>query len=653
MHVRSVFVTALFVGLLVAGTAAVAAPAAAETIDVETTLSETPTAGEVDAETQLRIPAGTASLEVTLPAGADVYETEGFTQSGGDRTYEWTGTTNEPYLRYDLAGNVTVDRGDGEEHTYAVTDEWAIVRSPTIDLRWTGLEAEVNRSTTTDGEGAAGPFITYLGPSESYTREAAGQRFRLVVPEAADLEADVADVLDVLAYSAERLDFGERDADVFVVAAPAADTGVEWAATGLQRGEADMWVRDVEALEDPRNTWIHEYTHTRQEYERTEATRWSIEGMADYYAALLAYEQGYIDFETFQTRMSDGTAAELDDVRLVAPETWDGNRGNYEKGALVFGHLDRRLRAEADTTLDAVVGRFDGETELTQQRFLEAVEAEGGEDIRADAERYTEETETPPVWSREDHVEAFGGADIRFEFENFAVSGPYRETGVAEPRLVTGETLEATVRVRNVGDETGEFETAFRVGGDRAEGVSGQLAPGESTTLTVTHGFDAPGQFDLELGTAAAKAIVDEPAPVEVTGLSVEPTAPARGETVRLRASVEASADRPAAGDVTFTVDGEALTTERVQLVGSATVETTTAFDSPGERTLGAGDRSTTVTVGAESATPGENPSRAASPSPGAAGGSTPTAGTGSGPGPALAGLAVAAALSLWRRADP
>jgi hypothetical protein len=653
MHVRSVFVAALFVGLLTAGTAAVAVPAAAESIDVETTLSETPTAGEVDAETQLRIPAGTASLEVTLPAGADVYETEGFTESGGERTYEWTGTTNEPYLRYDLAGNVTVDRGDGEEHTYAVTDEWAIVRSPTVDLRWSGLEAEVNRSTTVDGEGVAGPFITYLGPSESYTREAAGQQFHLVVPEAADLEADAAGILDALAYSAERLDFGERDPNVLVVAAPAADTGVEWAATGLQRGEADMWVRDAEALDDPRNTWIHEYTHTRQEYDSTEATRWSIEGMADYYAALLAYEQGYTDFETFQTRMSDGTAEELDDVRLVAPETWDGNRGNYKKGALVFGHLDRRLRAEADTTLDAVVGRLDGDDELTQQRFLEAVEAEGGADIRSDAERYTEATETPPVWSRADHVEAFGGADIRFEFERFAVSGPYRDKEVAEPRLVTGETLEATVRARNVGDEPGEFETAFRVGGDRAEGVSGQLAPGETTTLTVTHRFGEPGRFDLEEGTATARAVVDEPAPLEVTGLSVEPTAPARGETVRLRASVAAGADRPAAGDVTFTVDGEALTTERVQLVGSATVETTTAFEAPGQRTLAAGDRSTTVTVGAETVTPGEAPSGADGTSPESAGGSTPTAGSGAGAGPVLAGLAVAATLSLWRRADP
>jgi PGF-CTERM protein len=644
MRVRPAVVTAGIVCLLLAGVAGFAAPAAAATIDVDHTLAQTDAEGEVDVETRLGIPSGMANLELRVPEGSDVYESEGFTRID-DRTYRWTHSTNSPSLQYAYDGNVTIDRSNGPQHLYAVTEEWAIVRTPSIGLQWTGPQSDVDVAAHVDGQGVAGRHITYLGPYEETTREGHDQRFRLVEAAAADLEADREAVLDNLEYASERLRIGEKDDEVIVFVVPTAN--VDWGATGVQRGDSDMWVRDGEGLANPKNTWIHEYVHTLQEYERTEETRWTIEGMADYYAALLSFEQGAIDYEAFGDRMADGRAGDVSDVELVDPGTWASNSGNYDKGALVFAHLDRRLRTETDTSIGGVVAGFNREDqELTHEQFLDAVEAAGGSDLRAEAARYTETTAAPSLWSRQEHVEAFGGPDVRYRFERFAASGPYREATLDGPRLVTGETLTTTVLVENAGTQEAEYDAAFTVDGQTSGGEQGTLAPGEETTLTFERVFESAGEYDLSVGTASATAIVEEPAAVEVTDLAVEPSEAARGERVTLRATVESGADRPAAGEVAFVVNGETVATEPARVgSGSTTVETTTTFDAAGEYEVTAGDHAATVTVTDETVTPGVRDTASATP-----GETTPTSTDGPGFAAAPAVVALAAVGLFVRR---
>lgn len=640
MRGRVVVASALLVCWLLLGSVAFVAPASAATIEVNNTLAQTSQDGIVDVKTQLRVPSGTASLEMTIPENTEVYEMEGFTHQGGN-TYKWTGTTNRPYLRYHQQGNVTVTRNGDDSKTYVVTDDWAIVKTPLISLQWTGIQADVERNQQVDGEGVAGQYITYLGPYEERSRTASGQRFRMVIPERANLREDPSDIFDSMTHAAKRLEIGQRDDEVLVIVAPSKN--VDWAATGVQRGDADMWVRDVERLDTSGNTWIHEYVHTRQAYERTEKTRWTIEGMANYYAALLTYEQGRIDFEAFRNRMERGTRDEYSDVRLTDPSTWESNRGNYDKGALVFGYLDRKIRAQTDRSLDTALAQVNQPGEkLTQAEFLDAIEAAGGGDIRADAEQYTETTDTPPLWSQSEHAQAFGGPNFRYEFTSYSVSGPYRETTLDSPNLVTGETLETTVQVTNVGTETGSYDVAFTVDGTRLDSTSGTLDPDESKTVTFEHGFETAGEYDLAVGTAATTVTVQRPADVTVTGLSVDPTSAAIGERVTLRAVVEPTADRPAEGEVTFTVDGDPVATEQVRIGGaSGVVEATTTFDESGEYVVRAGDHSATVTVRDETVEPGDV---------GDGAGATPTGGTGAGLGavPALVAL-VAVLLALGR----
>lgn len=640
MRVRPVVASLLLACCLVAGAVAFTGTAAAATIEIDHTLAQNDAAGEVDVRTDVSIPSGTASLEITIPEGTEVYESRGFSRTG-ERTFEWTYSTDEPYLRYSMEGNVTMDRGSGEEHLYAVTDNWAIVRTPGISMSWTGVDGDVSVSASVDGEGVGGRHITYLGQYEETTREANDQRFRLIKAGAADLREDPEAILDALAYTSDRLKIGQKDDEVRVFVVPT--DGVDWAATGVQRGDADMWVRDAEQLSSPKNTWVHEYVHTRQDYERTTETRWTIEGMADYYAALISYERGYIDYETFRDRLEDGRDDDLSNVELVDPSTWEDNRGNYDKGALVFGYLDHRLRTMHDTTIDRVIAGVneDGD-KLTHEEFLDALESAADADLRADAERYTETTDTPPVWSRQAHVEAYGGPAFSYGFDGFAATGPYRDATLDEPRVVAGETLSTTVTVENVGTQEGDFEAALTVDGEPVDTGTGTLPAGATTTVTLEHAFDSAGEYELSVGDASLTAVVEEPAGIEVTDLAVEPTEAAMGEEVTMRATVASTGDRPAAGEVAFVVDDETVATKTVQIdAGETTVEATATFDAPGEREVTAGGHAATLTVTDETVTPTPE---------GTDGTGTPALGDGAGFGAAPAVVALAAALLLLGR---
>ena len=603
MRSRPVVLFALLCGCLLGAAAVTAGPVAgsAGDIEVENTLSESPIEDRIDIETRLSIPDATTELEIALPEEAEVYETDGF-ERVDDRTYEWTGTTDDPSVGYEYEGTVRDARGDREGVRFVVAEEWALVRTPSVGVSWrtTDRESEIVRRNTVDGEGVASTHMAYLGAYTEHTGSAAGQMFRLVVPEAADLREGPDDIVAALEAAAERLMIGEPTDSVLAIAAPTAEH--TWVSAGVQRGDGgDMWVRDAEALGTNRDTWVHEYVHTRQRYDPASETRWTIEGAADYYAALLSYEGGTIDYDGFKDKLEAGTSAEYDDVRLADPGTWEGTDADYDRGALVLAHLDRRLRAESETTLDAVFADVnEPETELTQRAFLDRIEAVGGAEIREEAQRYTETTETPPIATRSEHVAAFGGPDVRYAVAERSVSGPYRNGTLdgEDTRLVVGERFEASGTAENVGADSGPFEVALEIDGRTVDDESGRLAPGETVPFAFGHTFDSTGEFDVSVGGETWSVTVEEPAGVDVIGLEADPDEIDVGGSATLRATVASSADRPGEGAVAFAVDGEAIGTVSVRTDSQTTLERSVSFDEPGAYTVSAGDRSTTVRVG-------------------------------------------------------
>ena len=583
--------------------------------------------GIYEASHRYRVPDHLRSLEVTLPEGATVVSVRGFRNREG-RTYEWDGSTTTPRIDYRVPANRSIDQtgpiaGPGRL-TFVDVGEWALVSQPQTSHSWGwiqgGGEVGFERSMTAE-RGATGDEIAYLGDYEAHTATAHGQEFRLIVPERATLEEPPTEVLTAMANASDRLRVGDRDETVFAVAAPTPD-GIKWGVRGLQTGDADMWVRDFERLDEANNVWLHEYVHTRQSYTTANDARWITEGSAVYYAALLSLSDGRIQYPAFRKRLAFGDATYGGSV-LAQPETWKGN-ANYHVGALVAGELDRQLRIATDgtTSLQEVFRRMNAQRgTVTASELGALLRAAGGSDVDQLGQRYTTTTERPTAWNAEQHRDAFGGDSlpVRITYaladggEGVRVDGPYRTRALdagdtGEVTLVPGERLAVDVVARNDGESGGEYDAVLRIDDEPQATQSGRLDPGESTTLTFERRFGTSGRHTVSVGGATLRVTVREPATPGVTGLSVDRTEIVAGETATVAVDLRNDAAYPGLLELPITRDGAVVDTRTVRLdAGSRTTVTTgIRFDEPGTYVVGVGNASgeaAVVTVVEESPT--------------------------------------------------
>lgn len=598
-----------------------------DAVHVRTELAPTAERGTVGVRTEMTVPDRMTELRITLRGTGDVrVDADGFTRvddEEDDPTWEWDGRTRHPALAYEMDANVTADaRGPlAGPGTYRFVDAgaWAIVRVPQVDMtgRFTGSETiGTERDVVVEGDGVAGESLAFLGPHETYESEAADQRFRLIVPHAAEPDAAPDAVLEAFAYAATELRVGARDDEVVAVVAPG---DVDWSARGIQIGDADLWVLDAEPAGTAEDVWTHEYVHTRQSYEATESARWFTEASATYYAALFSVERGTADFEEFRGTLAAGERAPDSGAVLAAPGTWE-RHADYTKGALVAGEIDRQLRVETDgeASLATVFRELNEATEpLTNEAFLDAVEAAAaarGDEaaaaaIRADAERFTTTAATPDMWDRGAHETAFGEtpAQVGYGINDDGVEavGEYRERPVDRTpiRLVPGETLAVTLGVSNTGGVTGSYEVTMTVDGEPIAAHAGTVEPGTETTERFEHGFTSPGEYEVRIGGETLTVVVDGPADVVVRTAAVAPDAVAAGESVDVTATLANDAGTPARADVEVRVDGATVATEPVRLDagGEAELERRITLEDAGERTISvvaAGDESPSTGTG-------------------------------------------------------
>jgi len=555
-----------------------------------------------------QLPDALGVLEVTVPEGAEVRSMQGFVHQDG-RTYEWDRSTDRPRLDYHNPANRSVDQtgpiaGPGQ-YIFVDVGEWAIVSQPQTSHRW-GWQQGTQRvgfdSEMTTTEGATSDAIAYLGPYEERTHTAHGQRFRLIVPGEATLRERPGELFESLSDASDQLRVGERDEEVFMIAAPT-DSGVEWGVRGLQTGPADMWVRDRERLSDPNNVWLHEYVHTRQGYVAESDARWFTEGGATYYAALLSLEQERISFSQFSNRLQRGEGSYSGSI-MSRPNTWSGN-ADYHVGALTAGELDRQIRLASDgersfqdvfRQMNAKEGTVSGADVQTSLREA------GGRSVADSGQRYITTTERPAMWTDQQHHTAFGDiepARITYALSStdpLRVDGEYRTRPLdpAEPiTVVPGEQLSLRVTAENFGGIAGDYEAVFRVNDDQEATRSGRLDPGASTDLTFDHMFDEPGLYTVSVGDVSLLVEVREPATASVSEVRVDRTTVAPGEAVTLTAEVRNDAAYPGALELQYTTNGEVTDTETIRL--DANSQTTRSkefrFDEPGTVVLGAGDR--------------------------------------------------------------
>jgi len=536
--------------------------------------------GEVTVVQRYRVPDRVSSLKPELPEAVTVTGTTGFSRGNGT-IYEWDGDTTTPRITFTMRVNETVELSgpEGAQGRYLFVDagEWALFRRPAVPTSWSWSGAApvgITREQTAAGEGYVGEWMVYLGAVATRERTAHGQRFELVLPERAALSDSPDAILDSLAGAGDRVRVGDRDPVVNVFAAPT--TTVRWGVRGLQYGDRDMWVRDAEPLATAENTWLHEYVHTRQGYDVAPSAKWTNEAFATYYAALLAFEQGRVDFAAFREALRPGTARPQSDAILTEPRSWV-NAANYLKGSLVAGDIDLRIRLATDgrRSLQAVFSAMNARSGPVDARAVfESVGTVAGPEVRRAAVTYAGTERTPDLWSADTHARAFASTPalvevgIATEPDALAVSGPYRNvtrTG-SELTLYTGETLATTGAVTNAGGAPGEYEARFVVDGAVATTESGTVAPGERVTYRFERTFDEAGEYTLAVGGDRVTVEVYEPAAATVTALSANRTALSGPGAVAFTATVSNTHGVPARGNVTLRGPDGPIVDRRVAL---------------------------------------------------------------------------------------
>jgi hypothetical protein len=597
-------------GSSAAGDVAASRTANNQTIEKSIRVHQTPSEpGEIDVSATYDVPDAVTSMKVRLPARARDVTSDSFTQDG-DR-YAWDGETDPASIRFSIPANRSASgprspavSADGE-YSFVDAGEWALVTVPDLGTEWSWRNAEnvgLQEDVAVDGPGSTGGEIAYLGPVEEHTRTANGQTFTVAVPERASVAESPDDILDALTAASKRLRVGSKDSTVWFTVAP---PGADWGVRGVEYGGNDAWVIADAKLSDPGNVWLHEYVHTRQDYTTAASGRWTMEAAAEYYAGSLALQAGYVEFETFQSYLGYGERRPWRDAVLANPSTWPSG-ANYVKGSLVWGSIDRRIRLQTDNgaTTDSVLWRLNNQAgPVTNADVLDAVAAVSSSATAEDAERYTETTATPEMWSQSEHAEAFDTQPPRMQFgvQSYTASGPFRNESVSTPlTLYVGETLAVEATVTNEGGTAGTYVAQITAGDTPLAEVGGQLQPTESDDVALRQEFTEPGTYNLSLGRTTVPVVVERPAAPVVSNATVAEASVAPGEDVTVTATFTNPTDGPATGSVPLTLDGQQVGSFDVTLdAGESTIRSrTVTLDEAGEHELAVGDQAVRVDAG-------------------------------------------------------
>lgn len=305
----------------------------------------------VQATVSFEIPSEVTNLTIHTPPGTTITGNLGFQTRGGQQLV-WKQSTSQPQLDLEIsvgsqqlgaAGTTTVDMGD-----------WAIVEAPNLAVQWQsyGSDISLKRKVVVGDRGVTSTdaSLVYLGPYLEHTREAAGQRIRLIEPREASLRETPREILDALEFAAKELPLGGLDDEVIAIAAPTRP--VNWGPGGVHTGGNAFWARDSARLDKSNSTWVHEYVHTRQDFSVDPTMKWFIEATAVYYATRSVYQEGRISDGAYHSAL---TPSRCENEVLGAPQQWSTAHVPYQKGSRVATWLDSQVRDRNGKTLAVVL----------------------------------------------------------------------------------------------------------------------------------------------------------------------------------------------------------------------------------------------------------------------------------------------------------
>lgn len=313
--------------------------------------------------------------------GVRVVNAVGFANLSSDVGYsfQWDGETQRPQIALTVIGQLASQRHDNE---YAAKPRWGFFpvpsHSPATNLSFAG-------------KGFVGDQFILAGPNSIYSASIGCQDIRLIVPQAANLTESPRSIVKSLATASRQFNLGPRYSYVnaYVVTDP------------IRRGGAaethEFWVHDSATFDFgseysggmiPANTWLHEYTHTRQLFAVNSSVQladqmwWFTEASASYYAVELTARQQYAGPCEYTRYFWNVSRKRIGQVVLSNQSQWGPNdQGQYRKGAVVLSALDQRIRNETNgqSSLDDVVYRMNTHNgTITYDDFKQIVESVAG-----------------------------------------------------------------------------------------------------------------------------------------------------------------------------------------------------------------------------------------------------------------------------------
>lgn len=318
-----------------------------------------------------------------------------------DCEYRWdtlpeSGEVGEPSVTFRVP---SVRRDDGYE--FVERDDWALVRASVESTYRTDYanqpspveNASDSRTTYSESffrSGVASDGILYFGAASVESWRADGETVRVVVPS--HVTVDVPAVRETIAGAAANVTIGDRNGTATVFAATDPIRG-----GGVALWTDDAWVHEDAEPGGPQNVWVHEYVHTRQDWDLGERVAWLTEGSAEYYAALASYRQGSLSFRGFHDHV---TVEYGNDVVLANPEAANWETAQYTKGGRVLAALDRKIRLATDgnrTLADVLYLVNRHEEKVTYEAFLGMVERVAGVSFEPWLDRHVTTSAAPGV----------------------------------------------------------------------------------------------------------------------------------------------------------------------------------------------------------------------------------------------------------------
>jgi hypothetical protein len=352
---------------------------------------------------------------LSMPDDASVISSSNLTDSAF-RGYEFEGdeSTASASVRFRVPAQHTSTCSD-DTTAYDSTDEgsWAFTNrydtGAYVVMLYQGQSAPdvtVENQLAVDGSGYGANAFAYMGAYQTHNRSFDGHDVTLVVPNAVRGQVNVTKVYGALRTASGNFDVGARSDDI-VMFTPPSPIRQGGAAVGTWNEKLmDAWVHPDTTLQEPGNTWIHEYVHTRQDYRAdysldgsTTNTSFLVEGGADYYASLLSLRAGNATFDEFydDVNASFGSDAILGDTPALGCEGF----AKYTKGRRLVAALDAKIRADTNgsKSFEAVYRKMNADEDgvVTYEEFKTYVVQAAGTSYGSWLDKYVKTAAVPSV----------------------------------------------------------------------------------------------------------------------------------------------------------------------------------------------------------------------------------------------------------------